>query len=947
MDTCADTGDHSVTTIAHDAAGTPTVIIGPYGQRTAVSVDAHGYLAAITNPNAETTQFQLSDKGLLTGVTDASGNTTSFTYDADGRLQQSMYPTGSGSDTLTRTEVPVPNGSGYQVTHTTGTGVQTTYQVQFLGTGDQVQTTTLPDGTVQTTTVGTDGSRSVSQPDGVQQSVQQSPDPRFGMQAPVSNNMSVMTPDGLTATVTDSRTATLADPTNLLSLSSQTDTVSINGRQITRAWDASTRTLTDTSPVGRHTYTVLDAQGRTVEQQTGTLAPTEFAYDGTSRLIGIAQGSRASTLTYDAAGNVASVTDPAGRTVSFAYDGAGRVVVQTLPDLRQIVFDYDANGNVTAITPPGRPAHAFTYLPKGQLQFYWPPQPSPPLAEPRTRYDYYLDGELARITRPDGQQINFTTDPETGQLLAQALPTGQIYYRYDVVTGNLNEIDAPGETIVYTSDSSLPLSETWSGSVAGSVSRTYDNSFRVATQRVNGGSTVSFGYDADDLLTSAGALTLARDAQTGLLTGTTFGNVNDVYTYNTLGEVTGYQASVGGTPIFTEAYTRDALGRIAAKTETVQGTTETYGYSYDLAGRLTDVTRNGTLIGHYEYDDNGNRIPDANGDSTLTFNQAGMLFSATYDDQDRLLAIQQGPATVDYTYTANGELLSNTDTSTNTSTTYIYDVLGNLTEAVLPSGDVIDYVIDGQNRRVGKAINGTLVRSWLYDGQLKVVAELDGAGTLVSRFAYGTKANVPDYVVQGGMTYRIISDHLGSVRLVVNASTGAIAQRIDYAEFGNVLNDTSPGFQPFAFAGGLYDPATGFVRFGARDYAAELGRWAAKDPIRFDALDSNLYGYIFSDPIDASDSTGESADQMVIGQVGGTLPLISILSKTAFVGSAALFAAVVNNVIGEICRSDGTYRFVYGIPVCRYVCRDGTTFERPGKMTLGMVSCPRAAKRPQ
>ena len=73
----------------------------------------------------------------------------------------------------------------------------------------------------------------------------------------------------------------------------------------------------------------------------------------------------------------------------------------------------------TSITPPGRPAHAFTYLPKGQLQFYWAPQPLPPLAEPRTRYDYYLDGELARITRPDGQQINFTTDPETGQLLAQ------------------------------------------------------------------------------------------------------------------------------------------------------------------------------------------------------------------------------------------------------------------------------------------------------------------------------------------------------------------------------------------------------------------------------------------------------------------------------------------------------------------------------------------------
>ena len=38
---------------------------------------------------------------------------------------------------------------------------------------------------------------------------------------------------------------------------------------------------------------------------------------------------------------------------------------------------------------------------------------------------------------------------------------------------------------------------------------------------------------------------------------------------------------------------------------------------------------------------------------------------------------------------------------------------------------------------------------------------------------------------------------------------GAIAQRLDYDEFGNVLADTNPGFQPFGFAGGLYDRDTG------------------------------------------------------------------------------------------------------------------------------------------
>ena len=78
--------------------------------------------------------------------------------------------------------------------------------------------------------------------------------------------------------------------------------------------------------------------------------------------------------------------------------------------------------------------------------------------------------------------------------------------------------------------------------------------------------------------------------------------------------------------------------------------------------------------------------------------------------------------------------------------------------------------------------------------------------------------------MKGGITYRIISDHLGSPRLVVNTVDGTVVQQIDYDEFGNVLSDTNPGFQPFRFAGGLYDSDTKLIRFGARDYDPETGR---------------------------------------------------------------------------------------------------------------------------
>jgi len=115
-------------------------------------------------------------------------------------------------------------------------------------------------------------------------------------------------------------------------------------------------------------------------------------------------------------------------------------------------------------------------------------------------------------------------------------------------------------------------------------------------------------------------------------------------------------------------------------------------------------------------------------------------------------------------------------------------------------------------------------------------------------------------MVSGGVTYRILSDHLGSPRLIVDTATGTVAQRIDYDEFGIVTLDSAPGFQPFGFAGGLYDADTGLVRFGARDYSAAEGRWTAKDPLLFGGGDSNLYAYAQNDPVNAIDSNGLDSD---------------------------------------------------------------------------------------
>ena len=70
-----------------------------------------------------------------------------------------------------------------------------------------------------------------------------------------------------------------------------------------------------------------------------------------------------------------------------------------------------------------------------------------------------------------------------------------------------------------------------------------------------------------------------------------------------------------------------------------------------------------------------------------------------------------------------------------------------------------------------------------------------------------------------------------------------------------MLFDSNPGFQPFGFAGELYDPDTGLVRFGARDYDPYCGRWTAKDPIGFNG-GLNLYGYNLNDPVNFIDPLG-------------------------------------------------------------------------------------------
>jgi len=510
---------------------------------------------------------------------------------------------------------------------------------------------------------------------------------------------------------------------------------------------------------------------------------------------------------------------------------------------------------------------------------------------------YDGDGRLAQIQQPSGAQIQYGFDAG-GRQVTTTIPSGVYAYQYDPQTGNPSQVAAPGgDTVRYEYDGRLVTQAAWAGPVTGTVSWAYNNDFWVTSQTVAGTSPIAYAYDADGVPTTVGALTLTRDGATGQLTSTTIGSVTSQNGFNTFGEPTQFTVTYSGQPIFSLSDVQDAAGRRTARTETVGGVTTTYGFGYDGAGRLSSVTRAGAPYVSYEYDQNGNR--------TREINSNGVIVSS-YDAQDRLVT----SGDLSYTFTPDG-FLASSQASGAADAQYRSDALGNLLGVTLPSGQQISYVVDGENRRVGRMVDGVLVQGFLYSGRRAIVAELDGANNVVSRFVWAESELVPAYMIKGGVTYRLVSELSGTVRLVVDVATGAIAQRLDYDPFGRVVLDTRPGFQPFGFKGGLYDPATGLVHTRARDYDPNTGRWIAKDPTLFGGQNTNVYAFADGDPVNHVDPDGEFSliefgtsfamnvilEKINKSPLGGAVPAIKALHKLYMFMHSAELKALETQVI--------------------------------------------------
>ena len=823
--------------LERDAKERVTAIISAYGDRTELVNDGNDNLIEVRYPDGSAWNFEYTELGLMTAATRPNGHRSFYEYANDRRRNGLLVKATDPAGGYKNLEFHEGEKRGeYNVTRTTAMGRTVTFGVTMKNGNERERFAIDANGLKATTTIKADGTYKLS-PNGTETIVKTSPDPRFGYGKPVVSNVTTMTPGGLTKNIQIKRSVMLSDSSDLLSLQKMKVEKSINDRMFIVEQDVENGKVVTTSPEGRKRIMTLDDKGNIVSRRHGTLKEVDYEYDSQGRLIRITQGERQAALSYDAKGRISSITDALNRSVSYEYDEMGRIVKKQLHDGNEVIYTYDEMGNLLSLTPPGKPSHDFIYTLVEKVETYTPPSVS---NSGVTQYHYNKDRQLTRIERPMGE-IVYEYD-KAGKLQKM----GDITISYDPSTGNVASLESGyGINLTLVYDGSLLTGMSMSGEVRGNMKYRYDNNFWVTEMVINDSETIGFQYDNDGLLSNAGVLDVTRGAENGEVKSTKLDSLTESMDYNEYGELASYSLP----NLFETSYSRDKVGRIIEIEEIIEnGTADTYEFQYDASGCLATVVKNGTTIGQYDYDANGNRI-SANG------------IAATYDEQDRLLTY----GTFRYSYTTNGEIASRFDTNTSNSTQYRYDIFGNLKKVILPDNTVIEYIFDGNNRRVGKKVNGTLVQGFLYMDALAPMAELDGNNDIVSIFVYGTRHNVPDYMIKNGTTYKIVSDHLGSVRLVVNATDGTVVQRIDYDVWGNVLTDTNPEFQPFGYAGGLYDRDVQLVHFGARDYDPQIGRWMTKDPLGLN-VGTNMYRYVKNDPINKIDPTGKACSDNITDQ---------------------------------------------------------------------------------
>jgi RHS repeat-associated protein len=817
----------NVTTIQRNASGVPTAIISSGGLTTTLTIDGNNNLTRITYPDTSFYTFEYTPDGLMTAKIEPEGNRLEHVFDSVGRVTDVTDQEG-GHWQYSRTTYP--NGN-IETQVLSAEGNLTTYLDNTDSTGAYTSHITDPSGSETVYTRSADGlTATKSLSCGMNLSYKYDVDSQNKFK--FLKEITEKTSSGLERITLWGKTYQDTNADNTIDLI--TEKLTLNSKLATLVTDTLQSKRILTSPGGRSITAFYDPNNLLTTRLTiPGVYDTTFGYDTKGRVTSIDTDIRRATFAYDTQGNLSTFTDPENRTTTYSYDAVGRVTGILRPDSSTISFTYDKNGNMTVLTNPSAINHGFGYNKVNLNSSYQTPLSG------SYSYLYNRDRQLKQVSFPSGKQIGLLYEHE--RLSNVQTPEGNIDISY-LCSSKVGSITKGTEVITYGYDGSLITSETLGGTLNQSLSYIYNNDFNLRQFTYAGGS-VNFTYDNDGLLTEAGPFTITRNAANGLPESVTDGALNLTRSFSGHGELDNQNFAVNGLSLTSWNLSRDNAGRIIAKAETVGGITSNYVYTYDVMGRLLTVTKDSTLVEEYQYDPIGRRTYEMNAQKGIS----GRTY--TYSEEDHL--ITTGDTT--FQYDADGFLTTKTRGSD--ITRYNYSSRGELLNVALPDGTAIEYINDPLGRRIAKKVNGTIIEKYLWQGLTRLLAVYDGSNNLIMRFNYAD-GRMPVAMTEGGTTYYLTYDQVGSLRIIADAS-GNVIKRIDYDSSGSVINDTNPGFQvTFGFVGGLDDKDTGLLRFGLRDYDPEVGRWTAKDPIGFQGGDTDLYGYVGGNPVNRIDPEG-------------------------------------------------------------------------------------------
>ena len=690
-----------VTTYTNDANGnrlTDTVVVNapglpPQTQVTRREYDARNRLIADIDAAGGALRYEFNSLGKESAFIDKNGNRISVDYDANGKKSRAVFPDGS-------TELFTYDEEGNRISWTDRSGRVTTYAYDAM---NRQTRTTHPDGTFMTTEYDAAGKvlATTDERDNRTAYEYNTAGHKTKM-TDAAGQVTIYTPNanGKNTSVTDPAGHTTQYQYD--AADRVTRTTFHDGSFITTTYDALGHKTQETDQLGRSTTFTYDFAGRLTRVTDAAAGQTSFTYDEAgNKLTQTDALGRITRWTYDAAGRVTRHTLPLGMFESFTYDAMGNQLSRTDFNGQTTTFTYDVNNRLTRTTYPDGTFVALTYTPTGKRLTETDARGTMTYAyDLRDRvtrvthpdgaelvYAYDANGNITSVASPAGATTS--TYDSLNRLATVAEAGGGITsYTYDAAGNRLAVQHSNGTRTNYTYDVVNHLTSlehrTAANALMESYAYTLDAKGRRTAVTESSGRTVAYGYDVLSRLTSETIVDAAA------------GNKSLAYTYDAVGNR--LTKTEDGTTI---NYGYDANDRLLSEGLAIAYTYDANGnqirknagpltdlYTYDFENRLIRV-ENGTIT-TYGYDGDGARVRATVGAATTTFlvdanrplpqvleeRGAGGVLIAAYTVADDLIRQVRGGTASYYLFdgTASTRLL--TDAAGATTDRYTYDAFG-------------------------------------------------------------------------------------------------------------------------------------------------------------------------------------------------------------------------------------------------------------------------------